>query len=233
MVGDLANVHLETGDYKRGATLPVVVVDNFGEIGDSEGEAVSLGSLGLIEQQLGRHEEAISLCQQALTIAREIGYRRGEGYVLTHLGYSYLEVGNVAAARESLNDAAAIRYGLADKVPTLVDDLAALARVELQEGHTARAFAYATEALDRLAEHGPEGVEYPVRDYLECYRVLKAVGSSEAGAQVRAAQALEAGYELLQKLAARLHDPQLRKSFLTNVPFNRELSEAHERRTTI
>ena len=82
---------------------------------------------------------------------------------------------------------------------------------------------------DRLREHGPEGVEFPVRDYLVCFQVLEAIGSPEA--RGRAAEALEEGHALLEKSAAQIQSAPLRHSFLTNVPFNRDIA-AYSARVT-
>jgi tetratricopeptide (TPR) repeat protein len=230
VLSDLGNVRVNIGEYEAARRDQLAALEIAREVSDRESEAVNLDTLGLIAQQLGRHDEALALCQQALEIARAIGDRRGEGYALTHLGYSYLDRGDLAAARHALNEAIALRYELADRLPTVVDDLAALARVELGEGEAAKAFAYATEALDRLREHGPEGVEFPVRAYLVCFQVLRAIGSSEA--HTRATEALEEGHALLEKSAAQIQDTRLRESYLANVPFNRDLRVAYSERVT-
>jgi tetratricopeptide (TPR) repeat protein len=191
------------------------------EVGDREGEAVNLDTLGLIEQMEGRHEEAIARCTEALVIAREIGYRRGEGYVLTHIGYSHLERGELAAARSAFNEAVAVRFALGDSTPTVVDNLAALARVALAEGNPRQASAFATEALERMGASGADGVEYPIRAYRDCYRALCGIDGPDEAARAR--RALEDGRALLDRRAANIQDPSLRAAFLGKVPFNREL----------
>ncbi len=216
---------LELGEYEAAERHLFQALAVYREVSDREGEGIALANLGLALQQQGRHDEALDLLRQALSIDREIGNRRSEGYVLTHLGYSHLERGDLASARKALQDAIALRLGLADNVPTVVDDLAALARVALMEGQGQRAFAYAAEALDRMRQHGADGVDYPVRDYLVCHRVLKAIDTPEA--RSRSAEALADGYDLLQQRAARIQDATRRQSYLENVPFNRELCEAY------
>ena len=228
VLGDLAGVLLELGEYETAQRHYSLALTISREVSDRGSESVSLDGLGLIEQQLGRHAQALALFEQALPVARGIGDRRGEAYVLTHLGYSFLECDDLDRARSSLQEAIALRDALADRIPSVVDDLVALAHVELAVGQPARAFDNVAEALDRLRQRGAEGVEYPVRDYLICYEVLQAVGSSEA--HERAARALADGYALLQKRAASINDPSLRESYLTKVPFNRELAETFEHR---
>lgn len=226
VLGDLANVQLESGNDELARQYQLQALEIARDVGDREGEAVYLDSLGLVEHQLGRYREAAAFFEQALAIAREIGYRRGEGYCLTHLGYAHLELGEVDVARQHLQAAMALRFSLAEGLPTVVDNLAGLARVELAAGHPARAASYADDALGRLRQLNAEGVEYPVRAYFDCYRVLHELGGHDADAH--AAEALNAGYELLQKRAGCVQDAQLRHSLLTRVPFNRELAQAYE-----
>lgn len=224
-LGDLAAVLIDLGEYEAAREHQQAALVIAREVGDREGEAISLDTLGLIEQLLGRHAEALTLCEQALTLSRELGDRRSEGYELTHIGYAHLERGELTQARAALQEAVALRSALAESIPSVVDDLSALARVELADGQAGRAAAYANETLDRLQAHGAEGVEYPIRAYLDCIRVLQLAG--DAAGRARAAQTLQAAYDLLQQRAACVQDPELRRSLLTKVPFNRELCAAY------
>ncbi len=218
---DLSAVWLEVGEYETAQRLLKESLPICRETGYREAEAVSLDSLGLIEQMQGRHSEAIALCLEALAVIRELGDRRSEGYALTHLGYSRLELGDLAAARDELNKAIALRLELDDKTPTVVDNFAALARVAFAERKVAEASTLAINALDRMRDYGASGVEYPIRAYLDCCRVLCAHGGADELAQAR--QALAEARALLDKRAANIRDADLRNSFLQKVPFNREL----------
>lgn len=223
-LGDLSAMRMEIGQYDAARDLLRESLAICREVGDREGEAVNLDTLGLIDQMTGRHDTAVELCAEALAIAREIGDRRGEGYILTHLGASWLEQGEWQAARDALNAAVALRTELEKNTPTLVDNLAMLARVALGEGNSSQAWAFASDALSRMRESGAEGVEYPARAYLDCYRALSGLQTAEAVAL--AAQALQEARSLLHERAGRIADPALRASYLKNVPFNRELLAA-------
>ena len=59
------------------------------EIGNRQGEASSLGNLGLAYQSLGESHKAINFHQQYLNISREIGDRLGIANSLGNLGISY------------------------------------------------------------------------------------------------------------------------------------------------
>lgn len=65
---------------------------------DSPSDGIWLNALGLAYRNLGKYEEAINFHQQHLTIAREIGDRRGEGAALGGLGNVYRNLGKYEEA---------------------------------------------------------------------------------------------------------------------------------------
>jgi tetratricopeptide (TPR) repeat protein len=70
------------------------------EIGDRQGEGISLGNLGIPYATLGDARKAIDFYEQALVIAREIGDRQSEAYASWNLGLTYEEQGDLARAVE-------------------------------------------------------------------------------------------------------------------------------------
>ena len=56
------------------------------EIGNRQGEAASLGNLGVIAVRRGDLAEAERLCRESLAIGREVGNREYEATSLVHLG---------------------------------------------------------------------------------------------------------------------------------------------------
>ena len=69
------------------------------EIGDRNGEGITLGNLGIAYAELNDARRAIGYFEQALSIYREIGNRLGEENALGNLGGAHLDLG--AAARQS------------------------------------------------------------------------------------------------------------------------------------
>ncbi|MCC3494623.1 MAG: CHAT domain-containing protein [Microcoleus sp. PH2017_25_DOB_D_A] len=63
------------------------------EIGDREGEAGSLGNLGLVYNSLRQYDKAIAFYEQSLEIKREIRDRQGEANSLDNLGLAYKSLG--------------------------------------------------------------------------------------------------------------------------------------------
>ena len=79
-----------------------------------QGEANSLGNLGLAYRRLGEYDRAIDFHQQSLDIKREIGYRQGEVAALNNLGLAYRRLGEYGRAinfhQQSLDIAQEIGY---------------------------------------------------------------------------------------------------------------------------
>jgi tetratricopeptide (TPR) repeat protein len=70
------------------------------QIGNSQGEANSLGNLGLAYRSLGQYDKAIEFLEQSLVISREIGSRQGEANSLGNLGNAYDSLGQFHKAIE-------------------------------------------------------------------------------------------------------------------------------------
>jgi tetratricopeptide (TPR) repeat protein len=105
------------------------------------------------------------------------------------------------------------------------EPLAGLARVALAHGDHTQALAHVGEILDVLETRpGLEGTIEPLRIYLTCYQVLRAHDDP------RAEEILDAGYQLLQERAETIDDEALRRSYLENVPYHRQIVEAWEAR---
>ena len=70
------------------------------KITERNGEASSLGNLGLAYSSLGQYQQAIQFHQQSLEIRREIGDRNGEAYSLNNLGLTFKKL---SRGGESIN----------------------------------------------------------------------------------------------------------------------------------
>jgi hypothetical protein len=79
------------------------------------------------------------------------------------------------------------------------------------------------EILAHLQSGTLEGADEPALVYRSCYRVLEAVEDP------RAVGVLEEGYQLLQEIAAKFTDEDLRRSFLENVAAHREIVAEYAR----
>lgn len=103
--------------------------------------------------------------------------------------------------------------------------MSGLADVALTQGRPAEALAHAEEVLSYLDAHSAvDATGELFREYLTCYRVLRAVEGPRAG------EVLSRAYGVLREWADRIEDPDLRRSFLENVAVNREIVRAYTER---
>ena len=175
--------------------------------------------LGLLCRRQGDYGHSKEFEEQALHLARELGYGDLEGQALAALGDLYQALGDPAVAREYYEQALSIFRRLELTGQRIFPALAGLAEAALALGEPVQAQAEIAEILAYLAQHGKlRGTWDPFRIYLACYRVLRANGDP------RAAEILALGHRLLQEQAGRIPDESLRRSFLENVAENRELA---------
>ena len=146
---------------------------------------MTLGNLGSAYRGLGETRKAIEYYEQDLAIAREIGYRRGEGQTLGNLGSAYGDLGEtrkaidyyeqrLAIARETgdrrgegyaLHNRAATLDKLGRRDEAIPDAQAALAIFEEIEDPTpknppnARPLGRAPRRLDQRPELRSAGLE--------------------------------------------------------------------------
>ena len=85
------------------------------EIGDRQGEGVSLGNLGLAYYGLGEISNAIEFFEQALVIARQTADRRNEGNWLGDLGIAHAGFGKTHKAIEYYEQALVVARQVADR----------------------------------------------------------------------------------------------------------------------
>jgi tetratricopeptide (TPR) repeat protein len=78
------------------------------QVGNLEGEASTLDSLGYAHQQLGNHTESVTWYQRALDLYSEIGHHCGYAETLGRLGDANQAAGDLGKARTAWKDALAI-----------------------------------------------------------------------------------------------------------------------------
>lgn len=222
---NLGNNYFDFGNYDAAFTCHQSALEICREIGDYEGEAVSLDTLGLIWQNLGDAGLARTHFEQALAIQQQIGDRHGEGFTLTHLGYTLYAGGELAAAITFFQQAYELRMTLREDSHA-IDSLAGLAQSALAQGDLPTAIDLAEHCLTWLRARGADGIEFPILVYLICYQTLSAV--KPVPTAFVPATVLQDGYRLLQERATKIQDATLRRQFLENVWFNRELLNCWE-----
>lgn len=222
---NLGNIQFDLGDYRAAQACFERVQQICQEIGLRLVEGMSWDMLGLIYHIQGEHEMARQYVRHGLAIKRDINDRRNEAYSLNYLGFVLLGSGEWNAAQEAYRQACDLRRELGENA-LAIDSLAGLAQAALAQGDTGRAVAYVDQILDWIAARGVAGIEYPVLVYQSCYRALAAAADDDSAKLARARAVLYDGHKLLQERANHIQDQALRRQFLENVPFNRDLLAA-------
>ena len=68
------------------------------ELGNRQGEALTLNNIGRLYNDLGEHQTALDYYNQALPIWREVGNRSGEALAISDIGRAYADLGQPAKA---------------------------------------------------------------------------------------------------------------------------------------
>ena len=232
----LANALSEVGSYDLSYAYQEQALAIVQEIGDRQGECTLLLSLSRHHHLHGDDETALRYARLGLTITEEEGFRSEQGIGFNYLGVALEGLQNLAEAEDAYRRAAEIHNELG-QLSLAINPQANLARIFLARGEISKAQRLITEILDFLGikEIGEEPIDQVERRFAQaisevtdafdvcliCFRVSKAASSPAA------APFLHLAYRQLEIRAARLPE-EARRSFLENVPANRELVAAYE-----
>jgi tetratricopeptide (TPR) repeat protein len=116
------------------------------ELGDRDAESKALWNLmNLNVYGSGDLREAVQLGERSLAISRELGAREQTAFTMTDLWRPYVGVGDLVAARQTLEEARPIWHEL-DNLPMLTENLGSAAQLCHLTGEDDRALSLATEA---------------------------------------------------------------------------------------
>lgn len=211
----IANNQTSLGDYATALVNLEQALVISREIEDRQGEADILTSLGMISLEHGAYQEARLLCQQGLAITLEIGAPREQGYARFYLGCILEQMGKIEEAEQEYQVCLELRRK--DQAGQWVDPLCGMARGKLARGDLENATSFALRAFSIVEECRGEGLVDPALAYLTCYQVLR------FAQPLLAQRALQDGRDFLLRIAARIQNEPLRRSFLENVRANRQL----------
>ncbi|MBI2893396.1 MAG: protein kinase [Deltaproteobacteria bacterium] len=245
----LAVCHGVLGDI--GSALPLFqeALSLFEDAGDPLARSILGTNLAYCDYLLGRYDEAVRALDETRVLCRASGLRAAEGYALQNLGLALARSGRPEAGLEAEGSAHAIAKEV-DEPRLELGCLNYRAAILLEAGQPAAALAALEEALARPERgRGPQALETGTLSVV----ALVALGlREEARAEARrvialrdeiggfegfesdlflAAHAagldgaLSRGLELLHEKAAKISDPELRRSFLERVPAHARLVE--------
>ncbi|MCP4535937.1 MAG: tetratricopeptide repeat protein, partial [Chloroflexi bacterium] len=213
---NLGNSFLLWGDYAEAQRLTKEAVPIKLEIGDMMGWAIAQSNLAWLFHLMGDNRAAREESAHILRVTQRIGDRRNQGFSLTVLGYALEGLGQLEGAADFYQQAIDLRREIGQH-HLVIESLAGLARVSLAQGKLDLSLAQVEEILTYLEDNSLDGTEEPMRIYLTCYRVL------QANDDLCARSVLETAYQALQEQATAITDQEIRRSFLENVLYHREI----------
>ena len=189
---------------------------------DVVGVNISLLNLGYISFLNGDAGRALQILEEARQSIEAIGDRPLLGYLENSTGRVLMEGGRAAEALAPLRRAVALREEL-EQPHLAAESRTLLAEALTLAGDGAGGLGMIEAALPVLEAGAFESAEDTLRGLLAAYRVLSAAGDSRAEAFLTRAN------ELLQTTAGELDEPY-RRSYLENVPWNRQIAALWARR---
>jgi len=106
--------YVDTEQPKRALALFEQTLSIAREIGDQDGEAISLNNVALAYHNMGHLEQALAMYEQALPIAREVGNRKEEATVLDNMAQIYRDTGHPKQALMYFKQALSIQREVGD-----------------------------------------------------------------------------------------------------------------------
>jgi predicted ATPase/class 3 adenylate cyclase len=216
-INHLGHVAIYSGDYRIAQSNFNQYLDQTREIGHKFQESQALHNLGWAAYYLKDYSSAVQYSKQCLVIGRATGGHEVVGHAHNRLGDTWtdLEMWEKAAqeylqALESFNEIGSERG--------IMESRTGIARMALSNGNIKKALSYVDPILSYL--EGDRGIgpnRSPTECYLVCLQVLQAADDP------RARDVLEAAYAEMHEIANKIKNDDLRRSFLENVPYNREL----------
>lgn len=186
------------------------------QLGNDQNESAALGRLGQVCLDQGDYEAALRHFNEAQQLNRDKGDRLNEGYSLNYLGNLSCELEDFEQARIYYQESLAIRQQLGPQ-HLVCEPLAGLALVSLNMGELDEAMTYVEQVWPHLEQPALSGVTDLLRVYLNCVRVLQAMGDGRFTSLLRKA------HELLEEKSGRITNEVHRQAYLENISTNREL----------
>lgn len=180
-------------------------------------EANTLYQYALIMARLGQTEKAEKQYQAAIAAQKALKLNFVLRYSLLDWGDFQRQAGRLVEAEITFDEAITIN---GDTSHLRLTSQAKLAMVYLAQGKRDEALALADNVWQAIEPTGGKGLPFPINTMYECYGIFQACDDDRAGA------ALHMTADVLKRTAAGIDDPEMRASFLNNVPVNRQVRAA-------
>jgi tetratricopeptide (TPR) repeat protein len=146
------------GDLDTAASECGTARTEFDALGDGEGTAWSLISLGVVAQYRGDLVAAEDLLRQSLDLSQRFGYREGVAWSLNQLGVVERRRGRTERAVHLLDESLAEHRDLGDRWRTasVIDELAAVAQQRGRSAYAAFLLGSSDEIRERIGAPVPD-----------------------------------------------------------------------------
>jgi tetratricopeptide (TPR) repeat protein len=194
---------------------------DYGAVGLPRNAGLSRNVLGLVAENEGNYDEALSHYRIALAGAEARQTQLEAAYARHDLGALLLALQKPLEALPLL-EAARTAWSEQGNRFLCVKSEAFLGMALLAAGERMRAEELASKGWDAYCEGIPDG-EQPQGWLWALYRLFMAVDQHD-----RAQEVLHAAYAELQRQAKNISEPVLRQNFFDRVPLNRDIVKAHD-----
>jgi len=186
-------------------------------IGSDYQKAFNSLNLALAYWRIGGASQARTLLEKAIDQLGEMEEEFGQAAGHSYLGLVLESEEKYVQAEEQFRTGKE-KFQTIQMLGCVYDAVAGQARCAWKLGKIVEALSLASELWNYLDRNGSKGMEFPIWAYLTCAQIFAATGDNS-----RSGIALQAGYEVLQKLAEDISDPEWRESYLNNIPEHQEL----------
>ncbi len=144
-------VYSQQGYWDQAIEFYQQALELYQELRNRQGQATSLGNLGIVYRQQGYWDQAIEFLEQALELKKELEDRQGQASILGNLGNVYRRQGHLDQAIEFFKQALELMKELGDRQgqATVLGDLG---NVYFQQGHLDQAVEFYQQALELQKE---------------------------------------------------------------------------------
>lgn len=214
---NLAETYVLLGAYEQAREHTLKSLEFYRQQGYKAYEANTLSLYALVMDRLGQTEAAEKLYRASIALQKALKVNFSLRYSLLYWGDFQLRAGRLAEAELTLDEVIALNEDLPHMRLTLQ---AKQAKVYLAQGQHEAALALAEAVWGEIEPTGGSGLPLPLNTLEECCSVFQACNDDRAKA------VLQLATNVLKRTATAIDDPDMRASFLNNVPVNRRLQAA-------
>lgn len=175
---NIAEVHLEQGNYERAGLLYNESMEIYRENGDALSVFYCFNSLGILYKVQGDYYKALDYYEKAFSIADSLNDESGKAYIFNNIGNIYKSRGEFSKAMENFDLAYHIFTGLNESL--LVSDcLNNMGDISKESGNYHRAISYYKNSLTIAEKAGDNYRKVGVYENLgEAYTIISDFGQA-------------------------------------------------------